>query len=156
MPETRRRSLVVWRSIASVTAAGDGGSGRGILEGIDSELCSGVRTMDVILFVTEDSGSELLVEVSAGNRTVWAHPWVGSRGACFFNASGFLSRSLLFRDFRLHEGSCAPLCGRGMVQAFVVVAEGQIVLEGGLIGAQMVVECDLEFCLSHCSITAIA
>ncbi len=56
-PETRLRIFVVCRSIASVTAAGEGGNG--MLEGTDKEFRLGVLTIEVILLVIEASGSEL-------------------------------------------------------------------------------------------------
>ena len=56
-PDTRLRILVVCRSIASVTAAGEGGNGT--LEGRDKEFRLGVLTIEVILSVRGASMSEL-------------------------------------------------------------------------------------------------
>lgn len=55
--ETRLRIFVVWRSIASVTAAGEGGNGT--VEGIGKLFRLGVFTIEVILSAIDVSWSEL-------------------------------------------------------------------------------------------------
>jgi hypothetical protein len=141
MPETRLRIFIVCRSIASVTAAGEGG--KGTLVGNDRELRLGVLTIEVILFVTEISWSELASRVNI-RRAGWKKV-LQLRVAGFFNGTfGSSPNGLLLWSFRFHHGSHF-FRWRRRRQTLVVIAERGGIVIPGLVRAQVVIEGDFEF-----------